>query len=284
MIKPVSLGSPDRFLFEKNCDFKQGIQGTNDYWIIKTDSNGVKQWDIRFGGNDDDDLFGIQQTADGGYIVAGHSFSSASGDVTGTNHGGPDCWIIKLDASGNITWNKLLGGNNGDVANCIRQTTDGGYIIAGQSLSSANGDVTATNHGGVDYWIVKLNASGTISWNKLLGGTNDEKATSIQQTADGGYIIAGYSLSSANGDISGINHGSNDYWVVKLDATGNMSWNQLLGGNGDDQGISIFQTINGNYIVGGYSTSSASGNVLGTNHGNYDYLLFRLDANGNIIR
>ena len=108
---------------------------------------------------------------------------------------------MKLDGSGNIVWNKLLGGANFEVAKSIVQTTDGGYIVAGYSLSTATGDVTGTTHGGYDFWIVRLDGSGNIVWNKLLGGSLFEYAYSIQQTTDGGYIVAGYSSTLANGDV-----------------------------------------------------------------------------------
>jgi hypothetical protein len=264
-----------------------GITGTGDCWIIKLDAAGNITWNKLLGGSADDVATSIQQTTDGGYIVAGYSSSSASGNVTAANHGpspSTDYWIIKLDAGGNITWNKLLGGNNNERANCIQQTTDGGYIAIGFSGSSANGNVTGTNHGSYDYWIVKLDASGNISWNKLLGGANTDEPKSIQQTTDGGYVIAGYSMSSANGDVSTTNHGNNDYWIVKTDGFGNITWNKLLGGSGNDQSYSILQTSNGNYIVSGDSDSSASGDVTTINHGLLDYWIVKLNAFGNIIR
>lgn len=262
------------------------VSGTNhglgDYWILKLDVNGNIVWDKLLGGNNDEAAFSIQQTTDGGYIVTGASLSSANGNVSGTNHGGSDYWILKLDAYGNIIWNKLLGGNGSELSYSIMQTTDAGYIVAGYSTSSANGDVTGTNHGFLDDWIIKLDAAGNIVWNKLLGGDNDEEAYSIQQTTDGGYILAGYSLSSANGDVSTTNHGLNDYWIVKLNATGAISWNKLLGGTGNEYATGIQQTADGGYIVAGYSSSSANGNVTGVNHGLKDYWIVKLDAAGNI--
>ena len=264
-----------------------GINSTGDYWVLKLDAGGNIIWNKLFGGTADDIATSIQQTADGGYIVAGYSSSSASGDVTAANHGSSpttDYWIIKLDATGNIIWNKLLGGNNNERANRIQQTTDGGYIIAGHSWSSNNGNVTATNHGNNDYWIVKLDGAGTITWNKLLGGGGIDEPKSIQQTTDGGYVIAGYSTSSANGDVTTTNHGGYDYWIVKTDGFGNITWNKLLGGSGNDQSYSILQTSNGNYIVSGDSDSSASGDVTAINHGLLDYWIVKLNAFGNIIR
>ena len=124
-----------------------------------------------------------------------------------------------------IQWQKSLGGSNNDYAYAIRQTTDGGYIVAGYS-SSNDGDVTG-NHGGLDYWVVKLNSTGNIEWQKSLGGSSNDKAYAIQQTADGGYIVAGFSY-SIDGDVTG-NHGAFDYWVVKLNSTGNIEWQKSLG-------------------------------------------------------
>ncbi len=266
-----------------NGDVSGTNHGSGDYWIVKLNALGDIVWNKLLGGSNDDFARSIQQTTDGGYIISGISASSANGDVSGTNHGYSDYWIVKLDALGNIIWNKLLGGSNDDFARSIQQTTDGGYIISGYSYSSANGDVSGTNHGGYDYWIVKLDALGNIVWNKLLGGSNDDYVSSIQQTTDGGYIISGYSDSSANGDVSGTNHGSGDYWIVKLNAIGNIVWNKLLGGNNADYATSIQQTTDGGYIISGTSGSSANGDVSGTNHGNGDYWIVKLDALGNIL-
>jgi hypothetical protein len=239
------------------------------------------------GGIGDDIPVTIQQTTDGGYIVACNSFSSADGDVTGVNHGNQDCWIVKLDANRNITWNKLLGGNNDDWVKCIQQTADGGYIFAGYSISSANGDVSQTSHGGFDYWVVKLNSLGIIEWDKLLGGSNSDKAQSIRQTPDGDYIIAGYSLSSNSGDVTQTTHGITDYWIVKLNSTGNILWQKLLGGTGNEIPYDIAIHADGSYVIAGESTSSANGDVTGVNHGaagTTDYWIVRLNnLDGNII-
>jgi len=125
-----------------------------------------------------------------------------------------------------IQWKKCMGGTGDDRVNCIKQTNDGGFIVAGQTNSN-NGDVS-DNHGGYDYWIVKLSNSGDIEWQKCLGGTNNDYATCIQQTNDGGFIVAGYTCSS-NGDVSG-NHQSYDYWIVKLSNSGDIEWQKCLGG------------------------------------------------------
>jgi hypothetical protein len=266
-----------------NGDVTATSHGDYDYWVVKLDVNGIIVWNKLLGGAGDDHGTTVQQTSDGGYIVAGYSNSSATGNVTATNHGDFDYWIVKLDASGNIVWNKLFGGNNLEVIYSIQQTADGGYIAAGLSSSSVNGNVTATNHGASDNWIIKLDAAGNIIWNKLLGGTLVDNATVIQETADGGYIVAGFSESSATGDVTGINHGVYDYWIVKLNPSGNITWNKLLGGISEERPTSIQQAPDGGYIVAGYSFSSANGDVTVPGHGSFDYWIVKLDAVGNII-
>jgi hypothetical protein len=188
--------------------------GSQDCLIVKLDTHGNIQWQKSLGGSGFDSIASIQQTSDGSYIIAGVLESSDS-DVTG---GGYDFWIVKLDSLGTLQWQKSLGGSDNDEAKSIQQTSDGGYIIAGSSFSN-NGDVTG-NHGNQDYWIVKLDSLGTIQWQKSLGGSEEDEAKSIQQTSDGGYIIAGSSFSN-NGDVTG-NHGGFDYWIVKLKGQENV--------------------------------------------------------------
>jgi hypothetical protein len=257
-----------------------GTSGTCDYWIVKLDSAGNIKWEKSLGGTGTDRANSIQQTADGGYIVAGYS-NSNNGDVTG-HHGNAggyqdnDYWVVKLDSAGNIKWEKSLGGTDNDIANSIQQTTDGGYIIAGASRS-IDGDVTG-NNGFSDYWLVKLDTTGNILWQKCLGGSNNDEAYSIGQTLDRGFIATGYSMSN-DSDVTG-NHIAFDYWVVKTDTVGNIQWQKSLGGSGNDYGQSIQQTNDGGYIAGG-SSNSINGNVTG-NNGGWDYWTVKLDTAGNI--
>jgi hypothetical protein len=236
------------------------------------------------GGSDFEEPYKISQTSDGGYIVAGFSESSHTGDVSGTNNGFSDYWIVKLNSGGGIEWDTLLGGSSSDIANSITQTSDGGYIVAGYSSSDVNdgGDVSGMNNGFSDYWIVKLNSGGDIEWDTLLGGSFDDIAYSIVQTSDGGYAVAGYSSSSATGDVSGTNNGAFDYWIVKLNSGGGIEWDTLLGGSSDDVALSIAQTSDGGYIVAGHSSSSATGDLSGTNNGSNDYWIVKLNSGGGI--
>ena len=251
-----------------------GNHGSFDYWILKLYSSGEKEWQKCLGGSYDDKAVSIQQTYDGGYIIAGYT-SSNNGDVSG-NHGGIDSWIVKLNPLGDMEWQKCLGGIDSDVALFIEQTYDGGYIIAGFT-SSNNGDVSGM-HGIEDSWIVKLSPLGIIEWQKCLGGSNSDVTNSIQQTTDGGYIIAGSSWSNDD-DVSG-NHGESDYWIVKLNSLGEIEWQKCLGGLNYESAFSVQQTIDKGYIIAGY-TKSYNGDVVGQ-HGHNDYWIVKLNSSGEI--
>ncbi len=258
-------------------------KGLSDYWVVKLSATGVVQWNKLLGGTGEEELYSLRQTTDGGYIAAGSTTSSASGNVTGSINGLFDFWVIKINASGTPVWNKSIGGNQEQRARSIDLTADGGYIVAGRSSSSGSGNITGTNKGLVDFLVAKLDGAGNIGWTKLLGGSADEIAFSVQQTVDGGYILAGTTASSASGDITQSSYGLEDVWIVKLDGTGNISWQKLFGGNDSDHATSVRQTTDGGYIVSGYTVTSANGTVIGTNHGGNDVWIIRLDSLGNIL-
>ncbi len=249
--------------------------GGYDFWVVKLNAVGKIVWQKTFGGSQYDNANSIQQTSDGGYIVAGET-ESFNGDVVG-NHGSSDYWIVKLDANGSMMWQKTLGGRGFDAANSIKQTFDGGYIVTGFTLSSG-GDVT-NYRGGNDFWVVRLDAKGNIVWQKTLGGSFEDDAYSISQTSDGGYIVAGRTLSN-NGDVIG-NHGDYDSWVVKLDGNGTLIWQKTLGGTEEEEASSVQQTLDGGYIVAGF-TKSINGDVT-SNRGEKDAWIVKLDMNGNIV-
>lgn len=270
-------------------DISSTNQGGNDIWIVKLNGYGVVIWEKLIGGDGFEGAPIIRETHDNGFIIVSTSKSSANGDVTDASNGLTDLWLVKLDIFGNIIWNKLLGGNSDESAHDIEQTFDGGYIILARSYSSANGNVTDSNNGQSDYWVVKVDDLGNIVWNKLYGGISIEHPAGIQQTLDGGYVVSGYSFSSNNGDVTEVNHGNEDFWVLKLDSLGNKLWDRLLGGNGNERCTDILQTEDEGYIVVGNSSSSTSGDVMGVNHGvtgsnpgSFDWWVVRLDSLGNI--
>lgn len=225
------------------------------YGILKIDPNGTLEWEKSYGGCHWDMAFSVQQTSDQGYIVTGWTWSD-DGDVKG-NNGYVDCWVIKLDLNGSLQWEKCYWGLGWDEGHSIHQTTDGGFIIAGSTAGSNEGDVSG-NHGDFDAWILKLDASGNIQWQKCLGGTERDLACEIQQTKEGGYIVA-FNSSPQDGGAAGT-HGETDIWIVKLDESGTIQWQKCLGGSGNDYVRSLQQTSDGGYILAG-GTDSIDGDV-----------------------
>jgi hypothetical protein len=234
------------------------------------------QWQKSLGGTGQDEANSIQQTADGGFVIAGVTYSN-DGDVT-DNHGSSDIWVVKLDNMGNIQWQKSLGGGGDDWGTSIQQTCDGGYIVGGYSNSN-DGDVIAdVEYNGIDYWIVKLDMNGTLQWQKKFGGTGYDAVTSIRQTSDSSYIIAGVSFSN-DADIID-NHGSGDFWIIRLNYNGSLQWKKSFGGTQVDNATSIIQTADDGFVISGYSNSK-DGDVTG-NHGEYDYWIIKLDNLGSL--
>ena len=253
-----------------------GNHGGADVWVVKLSGLGVIQWQKCLGGSGDEYGYSIQQTIDGGYIISA-STQSNDGDVSG-NNGGQDVWVVKLTGLGVIEWQKCLGGSSGETGYSIQQTIDGGYII-NCTTGSNDADVSG-NHGGGDVWVVKLSGLGVIQWQKCLGGSTNDAGYYIRQTADGGYILTGYTYSN-DGDVSG-NHAisvSSDCWVVKLTSLGIIQWQKCLGGSDVDVGVQIQQNSEGGFILTGY-THSNDGDVSGNHGGPSDVWVVKLTSLG----
>ncbi|PSR53957.1 hypothetical protein AHMF7605_10720 [Adhaeribacter arboris] len=286
-------GSSKSGISGEKSQANRGGSSSEDYWIVKLNANGTKVWDKTFGGNDYDILRSVQQTSDGGYILGGTSQSGKNGDKTEPSKGSSDYWIIKLDANGTKVWDKTIGSNDSDTFTALQQTTDGSYILGGRSFAGRSGDKTQGNKGGSkyadDFWIVKVKADGTKVWDKTIGGSNFDYLTSLQQTNDGGYILGGISESDSSGDKSENSKRSTDYWVVKLNTTGDKIWDKTIGGSNYDYLHSVQQTNDGGYILGGYSESNISGDKSQNsykdenNFNTSDYWLVKLNANGTLI-
>ncbi len=233
------------------------------------------QWSKCYGGSADDRVSVIKKTTDNGYILVGTT-NSYDGDVCGY-HGlySGDIWVLKLTNNGKIQWQNAYGGTKPDYANDIIQTNDGGYIIAGRTISD-DGDVSLAHLYNYDAWIVKLKNNGTIEWQKTLGGTKAENALSILQTADGGYIFVG-STNSGDGDVSGYHVSATDerpdMWLVKLNNAGSIEWQKAMGTDEYDGGTSIAATNDGGYIIAGGTKSLLY---------SYDGWLVKVDATGNV--
>lgn len=239
--------------FDGDVFGKHGPGSAGDYWVLKLSSTGALQWQKCLGGTKSDVAHSIQQTKDGGYIVAGSS-NSIDGDVIGW-HGKDDALVVKLSPSGEIEWAKAYGGANDDRATSICESYLGGYTFVAQSFS-VDGDITS-HHGDTlqpDFWVVKLSSSGGIEWEKSVGGNSGDCPNYVAQTADSGYIVTGYSF-SGDGDVTGGHIGSGpngqNIWVVKLTADGSIMWNKCIYEQGQDDARSIQQTIDNGYIVAG---------------------------------
>lgn len=258
--------------------------GLNDYWIIKYDEFGNEQWQKTYGGSANDYLYSLIETDDGGYLLAGSSLSGASGVKTEASMGVYDIWLIKIDTLGNIIWQESIGGNNSDNLTNLAKTNDGGFIVVSNSLSNSSFDKTENAFGGsADYWIFKINSSGVIQWQNTIGGFATDIPTSAFVQADNTVIVAGYSSSSIGGDKTEIHSGANDMWILKLNSTGGIVWQNTIGGTGADQARSIHPALDGGIIVGGYSGSGVSGDKNETLIGIYDYWFLKLNSLGNIV-
>ncbi len=223
--------------------------GSIDFLVLKLDTNGNISWQKTYGASGYDYAESIQQTVDGGYVVVGWTNSFGAGNY--------DFLVLKLDANGNISWQKTYGGTLGDGAESIQQTSDGGYIVLGEtdSFGAENGD----------FWVLKLDANGNVQWQKTYGGGLFDRARSIQQTSDSGYIMGGMTES--------FGAGSGDAWILKLDSNGNVQWQKTYGGSNFD-GAAIQQTSDGGYIMAGRTASFGAGSD--------DVWVLKLDTNGNV--
>ena len=243
--------------------------GNADCYVVELDSNGDVLWQDMYGGSAFDRAEDITETSDGGFILAGLSRST---NITGvTNNGGADFYVVKVDENGNAEWQDMYGGDYTDLAWSIQQTSDGGYIVAGESYS----EEIAGHNGECDAYIVKLDSSGTIEWQKMYGGSGTEVAESIIETSDGGYIVVGFSNSNT---IPGTTwNGGMDIYIIKLDVNGDISWQGLYGGGGSDMAYACQETADG-YIIAGWSNSMSITGV--ENNGDFDVYVLKIDLNG----
>ena len=264
-------------------DKTEDSNGQSDLWIVKTDSTGNIEWQNTIGGSDNDGYPSIKQTSDGGYILATNSISNISGDKTENNKGYSDYWIIKLDSSGEILWQKTYGGDQVESEPKIVETSDGGYFVGGSSKSGVSGDKTEASNGDYDFWVLKLDGNGNLLWQNTIGGSNSDNLTTLLQTSDGGYMLGGNSSSNIGGDKSENSRGGSDYWVVKLNSSGNIQWEKTIGGELADGLESIIATTDGNYLLTGQSGSYQMGDKTVTNYGIIDYWILKIDASGNIL-
>jgi len=225
--------------------------GGSDVYLIKADSSGDTLWTKTYGGGNDDYGKSVQLTSDGGYIIAGRTESFGTG--------GSDVYLIKADSSGDTLWTKTYGGASHDYGWSVQLTSDGGYIITGYTYSFGAGSD--------DVYLIKTDSSGDTLWTKTYGGTNGDYGFSVQQTSDGGYIIAGYTYS--------LGAGGSDVYLIKADSSGDTLWTKTYGGEDTDYGYSVQQTSDGSYIITGSTWS------FGTGYN--DVYLIKADSSGDTL-
>src|SRR3990172_2192199 len=223
--------------------------GYEDAYLIKTDASGNSLWTKTFGGITYDVGNSVRQTTDGGYIIAGTTYSFGVGNY--------DVYLIKTDANGNTLWTKTFGGTSSDEGYSAQQTTDGGFVITGYTGSFGAGNA--------DVYLIKTNGSGDTLWTKTFGGIGIDYGLSAQQTTDGGYVIAGVTQS--------FGAGIDDVYLIKTDGNGDTLWTKIFGGTDIDEGYSVQQTTDGGFVITGYTGSFGAGNA--------DVYLIKTDANGN---
>ncbi len=254
--------------YSSNIDVSNN-NGESDFWVVKTDAVGNIEWEENYGGPDWDFLFAIEETIDGGYILAGQTYTG-SGDFSDF-YEHTDYWAVKIDAQGTIEWEQNYGGSLYDYLGSVIQTSDGGYLFGGSSLST-DGDVSS-NIGYIDCWLVKTDPNGNIEWEKSYGGTESDNIgfNAIQATSDGGYVIAA-TTGSSDGDVSQ-NNGARDMWVIKIDVNGNIEWEQTYGGMAGENIANVQQTNDGGYLIIG---------SLFPTFNTYFTLIIKTDSIGNI--
>lgn len=270
------------FTQSKDGDITDKQDDSFDFWVLKFNQENEIQWNKTYGGTGDDKGQDIIQTLDGGYALIGSSFSNDE-DVSG-NQGQNDFWLTKLDASGNISWQKSYGYQGADYGISVIQTNDSGYLLSGvidvtASGGEGNTSKNSNKHAGGDYWAIKTDATGTIEWSKYYGGLFTDTPESVVQTADNGYIIVGGS-DSQDTDISS-NIGSYDFWVIKISETGTLVWEKNYGGDEIDEAWSIVKSGDGNFLIAG---DTRSNNVdVSSSIGAADLWLIKISPSGELL-
>lgn len=249
-----------------------------DIWLSKYNAEGNLLWSKTYGGSQDDLGYSVIENTDGTLVIAGYSKSS-DGEVP-SNLGMHDFFIFKTDSEGNLIWVKSHGFLSHDHAHKIINTLDGGYFVVGYvdyaGIGKSNKGVL---HGVGEFYGIKLDANGNKLWDKYFGGTQNDRVFDVVQANDGGYVMVGYSESS-DFDVND-NHGSYDYWVVKINTNGDLVWKKSYGGSELDQAYGIAKNLNNTYLITG--TSNSMDGDISSNKGANDVWIINIDDNGALL-
>ena len=262
--------------------------GASVFWALSGLSGAILpplvQWEKSYSGDSMDRLPCLLRTADGGFLLGGHSWSGVSGNKSTPNYGEEDFWVLRLDAQGNKVWEGNFGGSGHDFLWAMHQTPDGGFVLVGQSYSVQDGNKSSPrmgNSGAPDFWVVRLDRNGNKLWDKTYGGTWTDMARSVLETSDGGLLVGGSSQSPNDGNKTSALIGYADFWIVRLDAQGNKLWDRSYGGVADDYMTDMRPTADGGFLLAGSSGSPAGDFKGSTNYGGSDLWLVQIDADGN---
>ena len=272
--------------------------GTTDlswnFLIVKLDFDGGVLWQRTYGGNMDDRLWAIIPTSDGGFLAGGYSFSSANGDKSQPSRGDMDVWVMKLDAQGQLLWEKAWGGLYRDELFAILEIPGGGYLLGCNSWSDAGPDKTEPARGEQDFWLIRIDNQGNKLWDKTIGGSGYDQINDLAWSPDGNVYVSGGTVSDgATGDLSAEpSRGGMDFWLGKLDLnTRQLLWNHRYGGTGEDYAYALCMASSGQMYLGGRSGSDPApagpfnnGKNAAFFGGDSDYWLLELDQNGQKIR
>ncbi|MCB9183996.1 MAG: gliding motility-associated C-terminal domain-containing protein [Flavobacteriales bacterium] len=257
---------------------------TSDIWMVKCDADGNVQWDARYGTSGDENFGDVIQTADGGYLLNIGVAPLSDGNLTAPGYGSTDLYVLKLNGTGGIQWHRRLGGSDADAPADVIETPDGGYLIGGYTPSSSSGTITSTSNGGWDYFVTKLNSNGSPQWDKLIGGTDGDYLVGITVT-DGGYLLAGSSLSGVGGDKTVPNHEADelDMWIVKIDDLGNVIGQRIVGSLESDFVYGYVGFTDGGIILATSIWAGIGGDRTENTWGASDGWVVRLNADLDIV-
>lgn len=291
LITSASVTSDGGFLLggysneEAGKSKSQPSRGSFDYWVLKIDKDGNRIWDKTIGGSGIDYLYSLIPATDGGYLLGGTSSSAASGEKSARSYG-DDFWLVKIDTSGAVLWDKTFGGTSRDGLSTMLASEDGGYVLGGTSTSPKSRDKSENSRDTDfyigDYWLVKIDNTGKKIWDKTFGGESADVLSSVMITSDGGYLLGGTSRSAAIGEKSEESRDPDfykgDFWIVKVNALGTKIWDKTLGGSAVDNLTGMLPVSDGSFMLGGYSESVPGHEKSAAQKGFIDYWVVKIST------